>query len=72
MHCEFPPPYSPDYNPIKLIFSTMNYHLQHDGVYIQFVMNELEEEENYSILVKVACNITPQDTWGWYRHCGYV
>ena len=72
MHYEFLPPYSPDYNPIELLFSTMKYHLRHDGAYFQFAMNRLLEREIYYVLVKAACNITLQDVWGWYKHCGYI
>ena len=72
MRCEYLPPYSPDYNPIELLFSAMKYRLRRDGVYIRFAMNQLSEQEVYCILFKAACNITPQDVWGWYRHCGYV
>ena len=72
MGCEFLLPYSPDFNLIELLFSAMKYRLRHNSVYIRFAMNELPEEEIYSTLVKAACDITPQDTFGWFRHCGYV
>ena len=72
MCCEFLPPYSPDYNPIELLFSAMKYRLQRNGDYICFTMTELPEEEIHSTLTEVVCDITQQDTFGWYRHCGYV
>jgi hypothetical protein len=72
MRYEFLPPYSPDYNPIELLFSAMKYRLRRDGVYIRFAMNKLPEEEIYTTLVKAACDITLQDTFGWFRHCGYI
>ena len=70
--CEFLPPYSPDYNPIELLFSAMKYRLRRNGDYIRFAMNELSEAQIYSTLIETVCDITQQDTFGWYRHCGYV
>jgi transposase len=72
MRCEFLPPYSPDYNPIELLFSAMKYRLRRNGDYIRFAMNELSEVEIHSTLVEAVCDITQQDTFGWFRHCGYV
>ena len=72
MWCEFLPPYSPDYNPIELLFSAMKYHLRCNGSYIRFAMNELSVEEIHATLTEAVCNITLQDAWGWYHHCGYV
>ena len=72
MRCEFLPPYSPDYNPIELLFSAMKYCLRRNGDYIRFAMNELSETEIHCTLLMAACNVTLQDTFSWYRHCGYV
>jgi transposase len=72
MRCEFLPPYSPDYNPIELLFSAMKYRLRRNGDYVRFAMNELSEEEIHSTLIEAVCIITQQDSFGWYRHCGYV
>ena len=60
MHYEFLPPYSPDYNPIELLFSAMKYRLRRDGAYIWFAMNRLSEQEINCILIKEACNVTLQ------------
>ena len=72
MRCEFLPPYSPDYNPIELLFSAMKYHLRRNGIYIRFAMTELSEVEIHTTLTEAVCDITLQDTFGWFRHCGYV
>jgi transposase len=72
MCCEFLPPYSPDYNPIELLFSAMKYRLRHNGDYVRFTMTDLPETEIHSTLTEAVCDITQQDTFGWYRHCGYV
>ena len=72
MRCELLPPYSPDYNLIELLFSAMKYHLQCNGDHICFAMTELPKTEIHSTLTEAVCDITQQDTFGWYRHCGYV
>ena len=72
MHYKFLPPYSPNYNPIKLLFSTMKYCLQQNGSYVCFTMNKLSTKEIHVTLTEVVCDITLQDTWRWYHHCGYV
>ena len=65
MHCKFLPPYSLDYNSIKLLFPAIKYCLQQNGSYICFAMNELSTKEIHATLTKVVCNITLQDAWGW-------
>jgi hypothetical protein len=72
MCCKFLPTYSPDYNPIELLFSAIKYHLQLNGDYVHFAMTDLPKTEIYSTLTEAVCDITQQDTFGWYRHCGYV
>ena len=64
--------YSPDYNPIELLFFAMKYHLHRNGAYIRFAMNKLSVEEIHAVLTEAVCDITLQDAWGWYHHCGYV
>ena len=58
MHCEFLLPYSPDYNPIELLFSAMKYRLRHNGVYVRFAMNKLSEAGIHSTLTEAVCDIT--------------
>lgn len=70
MHCEFLPPYSPDYNLIELLFSAMKYRLRHNGDYVRFALNELSEAEIHSTLTEAVCDITQQDTFGWYHMIG--
>ena len=72
MRYEFLPPYSPDYNPIELAFSTMKYHLCHDGEYVRLAMTELSDTEIYCTLLEALYQITEVDIFGWFRHCGYV
>ena len=74
MRCKFLPPYSPDFNPIELAFSAMKYHLRRNGDYVRMVMKEKEllDEEIYVTLLKALYVITPQDSFGWFVHCGLI
>jgi hypothetical protein len=69
--CEFLPPYSPDFNPIELAFSAMKYHLRRDGQYVRMAMTQLTSEDVYTTLLQALLEITPDDSKGWFKHCGY-
>ena len=72
MRCEFLPPYSPDFNPIELVFSAMKYHLRRNGDYMWMAMTQMADEQIYIALLRALYTITTQDAFGWYSHCGYV
>lgn len=72
MRYEFLPPYSPDYNPIELLFSAMKYRLRRNGDYVRFAMTELSEDEVHNALLEALFATTLEDVFGWFRHCGYV
>ena len=72
MRLEFLPPYSPDLNPIELLFSAMKYHLRRNGEYVRFAMSELSDHEIESILLDAVYSLVLPDVFGWFRHCGYV
>jgi len=72
MRCEFLPPYSPDFNPIELVFSAMQYHLRRNGDYMRMVMTQMADEQIYVALLRALYTITTQDAFGWYLRCGYV
>lgn len=72
MRYEFLPPYSPDYNPIELAFSAMKYHLRARGEYIRMAMTELSDTEIRCLSLEALYQISAEDTFGWFRHCGYI
>ena len=72
MCCEYLPSYSPDYNPIELVFSATKYHLRCNGAYVHFAMTELSDEEISFTLQDAIYSVSLQDVFRWHRHCGYI
>jgi len=72
MRYKFLPPYLPDFNPIKLAFSAMKYHLHQNGEYIRLSMTHLTTNEICCTLLEALFQISPADVFGWFRYCGYV
>jgi transposase len=63
---EYLPPYSPDYQPIEQGFSVIKSHLRSRG--LSFCTANAHYYELY-----LACEkITPEMTWGFFHHSGYV
>jgi transposase len=63
---EYLPPYSPDYHPIEQAFSVIKAHLRRNG--ITFYESSALYYELY-----LACEvITPEMTWGFFSHLGYL
>ena len=59
----FLPPYSPDFNPIEHAFSKLKASLRRLGA---------RTRETLDVAIAEALDaITPADTQGWFRHCGY-
>ena len=65
MHCEFLPPYSPDFNLIEFAFSAMKYHLQQNGDLVWMAMTELSDNDIYLCLLDALYIISPADCHGW-------
>jgi transposase len=59
-------------NPIELAFSAMKHHLRRNGSYNRMAMTEMSDEDIHITLLKALYIISPQDIYGWYRHCGYI
>ncbi len=63
---EYLPPYSPDFQPVELAFSVIKAHLRRSGLSF-FTYNS-----HYYELYKACEEITPEMTWGMFRHTGYI
>lgn len=66
----FLPPYSPDFNPIELAFSTIKQWLRTNRDHIN---QEIETEEGsiYNAFWEGVHSVTVENAKGWYKHCGY-
>ena len=60
----FLPPYSPDLNPIEMVFSQMKAKLRHE---IHRCVDAL-----WRALGRIANAITPTQCANYFRHCGYL
>ncbi|KIM74430.1 hypothetical protein PILCRDRAFT_80091, partial [Piloderma croceum F 1598] len=60
------PPYSPDFNPIEQAFSAIKAHLRRQGLGF-FGLQGL-----YYELYRACDVITPESTWGFFAHSGYI
>lgn len=63
---EYLPPYSPDYQPIEQVFSVIKSYLRRCG------LSFYTEGAHYYELYHSCEIITPEMTWGFFRHSGYV
>jgi hypothetical protein len=63
------PAYSPNFNPIKLAFSTIKAWLHKNCDYMN---QEMESEDGtvYNALWEAVYSVTVGDAKGWYAHCG--
>ena len=72
MRVLFLPPYSPDYNPIELAFSTIKSFVKWAGQLGREELNQAEDDSVYLHLLDVAFSITPEHAAGYFNHCGYL
>lgn len=59
----FLPPYSPDYNPIELMWSK-----------VKSILRKLEARTNEALLLAIGealSKVTQKDATHWFAHCGY-
>lgn len=71
MRYEFLPPYSPDFNPIELMFSAVKAHIRRNGGIVREAMGD---DDKISVLLRLneaVYSVSLEDVHGWYRHCGY-
>jgi len=67
----FLPPYSPNYNPIELAFSSIKAYIRHQGDIARTVMLDDDDTDVVLFLNKAVFSVTEEDAKGWFRHSGY-
>ena len=63
---EYLPPYSPDYNPIEQAFSVIKSLIRRQGRAF------LPDQALYYEMYRTCDRITPEMSWGFFHHAGYV
>lgn len=73
MRVTYLPPYSPDYNPIELAFSTIKAFVRRQDL---LGREDLDQEEDdtyvYLHLLDAAFTIDKNKAIGYFHHCGYM
>lgn len=69
MRYVFLPPYSPDYNPIELAFSSMKAWFRKNNEAVAAVWDT--DLEARLFLIRMAYTATPEKARGWFRKCNY-
>lgn len=69
----FLPPYSPDYNPIELAFSSIKSFVRRNRT---LGREDLDQEKDdryvYLHLLDAAFSISSEKAIGYFYHCGYI
>ena len=69
MKLVFLPPYSPDFNPIELAFSSIK-------AYIRRNRDELGDDpsllDTNRFLIDAVFSVTPENASSYFQHCGYL
>jgi inorganic pyrophosphatase len=67
----FLPPYSPNYNPIELAFSSIKAYIRHRGDIAHTVMLDDDDTDVVVFLNKAVFSVREEDAKGWFQHSGY-
>ena len=67
----FLPPYSPDYNPIELAFSSIKQYIRRNGSELRHAMSEEDDMVVYQFLNEAVHSVTEGKAQGWFAHSGY-
>jgi hypothetical protein len=72
MRYVFLPPYSPDFNPIELAFSSIKAHLKRKGLLLRTLGKDAASLATaIRAVIDAVWTVTPGKAAGWFRHCGY-
>lgn len=73
MRVTYLPPYSPDYNPIELAFSSIKAFVRQEGV-LDCEDHDQEEDDTYVYLhlLDADFSIDHAKAIGYFHHCGYI
>ncbi|KIO16527.1 hypothetical protein M407DRAFT_45900, partial [Tulasnella calospora MUT 4182] len=68
------PPYSPDFNPIELAFSSIKAHLRTKNSELMRAMTGKRGDALTTrlLLHDAIFTVTPEKAHSWFQHCGYV
>ena len=66
------PPYSLDFNPVELAFSTIKAYAYQHGNLIHTAMQDKDDLDVYLFLYQAAFHISSNNIAGYYNHCGYI
>jgi transposase len=69
MRYAFLPPYSPDYNPIELAFSSMKAWFRRNTETVAAVWDR--DLEARQLCIRMAFTATAEKAEGWFRKCNY-
>lgn len=73
MRVMFLPPYSPDYNPIELAFSSIKAYVRRHGELGHQDVDQNEDDDYvYLHLYDASFSITSEHALGYFHHCGYI
>lgn len=73
MRVMFLPPYSPDFNPIELAFSSIKAYVCRVGELAREDVDQSNDDTYvYIHLIEAAFSVTGEDTEGYFHHCGYL
>jgi hypothetical protein len=66
-------PYSPDFNPIELAFSSIKAHLRRNGDPFQAASGSPPDKATIlTLLHESVWSVTPDKAKAWFKHCGYM
>jgi hypothetical protein len=73
MRVMYLPPYSPDFNPIELAFSSIKAYVRRTGELAREDADQaIDDTYVYVHLIEAAFSVTSEGAEGYFHHCGYL